>query len=214
MSTFEFWLRSGPRSGPASPLTGGKTCDAAVESVKDIDVGGVVGGRERSIGARRPAKGADSWMSIPELWLPVRPVALLLVGSTCKGGVDNIDVGGVVGAREGSIGARRPANGAGPWMSIPERWLPVELVALLLVGSACKGGADANGLVVGGKDCRTGGLGCSKAVGSPIPLSEAWTFAGVGSPLSGQENGNMLLRPNTTAPLSPIKLWRGGAGFL
>lgn len=143
-----------------------------------------------------------------------------MVGKTCDVAVEfvkDIDVGGVVGGREGSIEARRPANETASWMSTPELWLPVKPVALLLVVSPCEVGASADGVIVGGRSLgRARGLGleCSGGAGSAIRLSESGTFAGVGSPLSGQKNGNMLLRPNTTAALSPIKLWSEGSGRL
>lgn len=140
-----------------------------------------------------------------------------MAGKTCDVAaelVKDIDVGGVVGRIERSTGERRPANETASWISILEPWLPVRPVALLVAVSPCEVGTSAHGgVIVGGWGLgRARGLRCSRASGSAIPLSEPGTFAGVGSPLSGQENGNMLLRPNTTAALSPIKLWRGGAG--
>lgn len=65
----------------------GKTCDVAAELVKDIDVGGVVG-REGSLGVRWPANETASWISIPDRWLPVEPVALVLAVSPCEVGAD------------------------------------------------------------------------------------------------------------------------------
>lgn len=135
-----------------------------------------------------------------------------MAGKTCDVAaelVKDIDVGGVVAGRDGSIGARRPANETASWISILELWLPVKPVALLLAVSPCEVGASADGVIVGGRSLgRTRGLGleCSGGVGSAISLSESGAFAGVGSPLSGHEKGKMLLRPKTTAALSAIKL--------